>query len=104
MRFFEFVDPTTTRLAVLSDHLKSLVDDGEIQDDWTADDLIEFLRDNGFTTGKPDIYDIAKKSALNSVLTINNDMVQFKGHNDQAEADPSQSQKVVQQMAKDAMK
>ena len=57
MRFFEFADPTTTRLAVLSDHLKSMVSNGVIQGDWTTDDLLSFLKDNGFTTGKPDIFD-----------------------------------------------
>ena len=84
-----------------------MVSNGVIQGDWTTDDLLSFLKDNGFTTGKPDIFDIAKKSALSSVLTIDGDNVKFKGaggNTTSTDTDPSQSQKVVQQMAKQAMK
>ena len=46
MRLWEFVgkDPTIVTLAMLSDQLESMVDDGEIQGEWTTDDLIEIGR------------------------------------------------------------
>ena len=110
MRLWEFVgkDPTIVTLAMLSDQLESMVDDGEIQDEWTTDDLIEFLAKNDIMLEKPTIYDVVKKSPLNSVLRIdsNTDKVTFNKNDGVVDAnpDPNASQQVVKQMAQKAMK
>lgn len=112
MRLFEFAgkDPIITKLVVLSNQLRTAVDDGEIQGDWTTEQLLDFLHQNGINVDEPDIFDMAKKPPLNKVInSIENDVVSFKGVEsdapDQSQApSPDQSQAVVQQMAKSAMK
>mgnify|MGYP003350898641 CR=1 FL=1 len=110
MRLYEFAgkDPIVTKLVVLSDQLKSAVGSGEIQGEWTTDDLIEFLAKNDIMLEKPTIYDVVKKSPLNSVLRIdsNTDKVTFNKNDGVVDAnpDPNASQQVVKQMAQKAMK
>lgn len=109
MRLYEFAgkDPIITKLVVLSDQLKSDVDSGKIQGEWTTEQLLDFLSSNNVNVGEPDIYDMVKKPPLNKVISsIDNDVVTFKGQEqpDLPVPDQSQSQAVVQQMAKSAMK
>lgn len=109
MRLFEFAgnDPIITKLVVLSDQLKSAVNSGEIQGEWTTEQLLNFLSANGVNVDEPDIFDMVKKPPLSKVISsINNDVVTFKGQEqpDLPTPDQSQSQNVVKQMAKSAMK
>jgi hypothetical protein len=109
MRLYEFAgtDPIITKLVVLSDQLKSAVDSGEIQGEWTTEQLLNFLSANGVNVDEPDIFDMVKKPPLSKVISnINNDVVTFKGNEqpDLPQPDQNQSQQVVQQMAKSAMK
>jgi hypothetical protein len=109
MRLFEFAgkDPIITKLVVLSDQLKSAVDNGEIQGEWTTEQLLDFLATNDVNVDTPDIYDMVKKPPLSKVISnINNDVVTFKGQEqpDLPTPDQNQSQEVVKQMAKSAMK
>jgi hypothetical protein len=109
MRLFEFAgkDPIITKLVVLSDQLKSAVDNGEIQGEWTTEQLLDFLSTNDVNVDTPDIYDMVKKPPLSKVISnINNDIVTFKGQEqpDLPTPNQDQSQAVVKQMAKNAMK
>lgn len=109
MRLYEFAgnDPIITKLVVLSDQLKSQLDNGEIQGEWTTDDLLDYLAKNEINVDTPDIYDMVKKPPLSKVISnINNDIVTFKGQDqpDLPTPDKNQSQEVVKQMAKSAMK
>lgn len=111
MRLYEFAgkDPIIVKLIVLSDQLKSAVENGEIQGDWTTEQLLDFLSANGINVDEPDIYDMVKKPPLNKAISaIDNDVVTFKGHEQTSDAnqeqDQEQDQKIVQQMAQRAMK
>lgn len=109
MRLFEFAgkDPIVMKLVVLTDQLRSAVDSGEIEGEWTVEQLLNFLSANHVNVDEPDIYDMVKKPPLSKVISnINNDIVTFKGQ-EQPELptpDQNQSQQVVKQMAKSAMK
>lgn len=109
MRLFEFAgkDPIITKLVVLSDQLKSAVDSGKIKGEWTTEQLLNFLSANGVNVDEPDIYDMIKKPPLSKIISsIDNDVVTFKGQEqpDLPTSNKNQSQQVVKQMAKSAMK
>jgi len=112
MRLYEFAgkDPIVTKLVVLTNQLKTAVENGEIQGDWTTEQLLDFLHSNGINVDEPDIFDMAKSPPLSKIInSIENDVVSFKGLEQQAAAgEPpetaDQSQQIVQQMAKSAMK
>lgn len=109
MRLYEFADkdPIITKLVVLSDQLKTAVDNGDITDQWTTEQLLNYLSSNGINVGEPDIFDMVKKPPLSRVISnISNDVVTFKGQEQPnlPVPDQSQSQQVVKQMAKSAMK
>lgn len=110
MRLYEFSgdDPIFSKLVVLSNQLKSDVESGKIEGEWTTEQLLDYLSSNGINVGEPDIFDMAKKPPLSKAISsIDNDVVTFKGQ-EQPEVDGAQdqqqSQQVVQQMAKSAMK
>lgn len=109
MRLYEFAgqDPIIMKLVVLSDQLKQAVNSGEIEDQWTTEQLINFLSANGVNVDEPDIFDMVKKPPLNKIISsIDNDVVTFKGQEQQdlPVPDQNQSQQVVKQMAQNAMK
>ena len=109
MRLFEFAgkDPIITKLVVLTNQLKSAIDSKEIQGEWTLEQLLNFLAANHINVDEPDIYDMVKKPPLSKVISnIENDVVTFKEleQPDLPTPDQNQSQEVVQQMAKNAMK
>lgn len=109
MRLFEFAgkDPIITKLVVLTNQLRSALDTKEIQNEWTLEQLLNFLAANQVYVDEPDIYDMVKKPPLSKVISnIENDVVKFKGL-EQPELptpDQNQSQEVVKQMAQNAMK
>jgi hypothetical protein len=95
------------KLVVLTDQLKSAVDSGEIEGEWTTEQLLNFLSANGVNVDEPDIFDMVKKPPLNKAISsINNDVVTFKGQEqpDLPEPDQNQSANVVKQMAQNALK
>ena len=116
MRLYEFAgqDPIVVKLVVLADQMKDAVENGEITGDWTTEQLLDYLSANGINVGEPDIFDMVKKPPLNKAISsIDNDVVKFKGmEDDTGITDASatdaqsqdQSQKIVQQMAKSALK
>ena len=109
MRLFEFAgkDPIIMKLVVLTDQLKDALDSGEINGEWTTEQLLNFLSANGVNVDEPDIFDMVKKPPLSRVISsIDNDVVTFKGQEEQdlPEPDKDQSRDVVKKMASSAMK
>jgi hypothetical protein len=108
MRLFELAgpDPLTVRLISVISQLKGDMETGEAKTDWTADELLAHLADNDISLDKNDLYDMIKNPPLNKFISnIQGDQVIFKGQeSDTGSPDQQQDQRVVQQMAHDAMK
>jgi hypothetical protein len=106
MRLYEFADsPLLVRLVATTSQLKSEIDSGKAQSDWTVPELLQYYRDNDIVIDKSDLYTMIKKPPLNqSIENIQGDKVIFKGQTPEQEAGPDENQKIVQQMAKNATK
>jgi hypothetical protein len=100
-------DPLTIRLIAVLSQLKSNIENGREKSDWTADELIQYLDDSGVILDKSNLFDMVKTPPLNNIITnIQGDSVIFKGQQELATgtSDETQDQKVVDQMAHNAMK
>lgn len=99
-------DPLLVRLLATTNQLKADIDAGVEKAEWTVDELLAYLRDNGLVIDKSLLYDIIKKPPLNkSISNIEGDHVIFKGQeSSEEEPDEDESQKVVKQMAQHATK
>jgi hypothetical protein len=107
MLLYEFdSDPLTVKLVTVMNQLKSDVDSGKIQDNWNVDQLLDYLQNYDIALDKLDLYNMIKNPPLNKVISnIQGDRVIFKGQSgDEPSGDETENQKVVQQMASDAMK
>jgi hypothetical protein len=106
MRLFEFAgSPLLVKLVATTSQLKSEIDSGKAQSDWTVPELLQYYRDNDIVIDKSDLYTMIKKPPLNqSIENIQGDKVIFKGQTPEQEAGPDENQKIVQQMAKNATK
>jgi len=105
MRLYEFDgSPLLVRLVATTSQLKSEIDSGEVHSDWTVPELLQYYRDNGIVIDKSDLYDMITKAPLNkSIANIQGDNVIFKGKEPAPEAEPDENQKIVAQMAQNAM-
>ena len=105
MRLYEFEDPLAVRLVAIMSQLTSDIDSGKEKPDWTVQELLNYFKNNNIIVDKSDLYDMVKNPPLNKTITnIQGDRVIFKGQSSGEEPDESESQKVVQQMAKSALK
>ena len=109
MLLYEFAgpDPLRVKLIAVSNQLKGEIEQGQQPKDWKVDDLLTFFRKNDIIVAKSDLYDMIKNPPLNQVIAnIKGDDVIFKGQGSEldVDADQSESDKVVDQMAKKAMK
>ena len=108
MRLFEFASsPLLVRLVATTSQLKSEIDSGKMHSDWTVPELLQYYRDNDIVIDKSDLYNMIKRPPLNqSIENIQGDNVIFKGQATEPTQDsgPDENQKIVQQMAQDAMK
>ena len=108
MRLFELAgpDPLTVRLIAVISQLKGDMETGEVKTDWSADELLDHLANNDIVLDKSDLFDMIKNPPLNKFISnIQGDQVIFKGQESETGSpDQQQDQKVVQQMAKSAMK
>ena len=108
MRLFEFASsPLLVRLVATTSQLKSEIDSGKTHSDWTVPELLQYYRDNDIIIDKSDLYNMIKRPPLNqSIENIQGDDVIFKGQATEPQQDsgPDENQKIVQQMAQDAMK
>ena len=108
MRLFELAgpDPLTVRLISVISQLKGDMENGAAKTTWTADELLDHLQDNDISLDKSDLYDMIKQPPLNKFITnIQGDNVVFNGQQEAvgAQDDETENQKVVNQMAQNAM-
>jgi FMN-dependent NADH-azoreductase len=106
MRLFEFTDsPLVVGLVASTNQLKHEIDSGKARPDWTVAELLNYYKDNDIIIDKSDLYNMIKQPPLNKYITnIQGDNVVFKGQSEPGEQKPDEKKKVVQQMAKKAMK
>ena len=113
MRLFEFVtDPQLVRLVAATDQLKSALDNGEITQNITTQELKDFFKnvtDGQLVLSNSDLYGLIKARPLNSIISnIQGDEVVFKGLTPTQKTNPppppEQSKEVVDKMAQNAMK
>lgn len=106
MFLFELENPDVVKFAAIVSQLKGGIDNNTVDSNWTTDMLIDYFQQNGINLDITDLYDMIKNSPMNSLVSnIQGNKVIFKGKGDVAtDGGPSQSQKVVQQMAQSAMK
>ena len=106
MRLYEFAgNPLSVRLVASTSQLKSDIDSGKLHSDWTVPELLQYYRDNDIIIDKSDLYNMIQQQPLNKFIdNIQGDKVIFKGQTPEQEAGPDENQKIVQQMAQNAMK
>ena len=107
MRLFEFDNNSVTsaKIVALTNQLKQDLDSGEIDLNFSTDDLLDYFRQYDVILDRDDLYNMVKVPPLKDVVTnIQGDKVVFKGQNAPGEAPKDENQKVVSQMAKHALK
>jgi hypothetical protein len=105
MRLYEFEDPLRVKLVALASQLEADAKDDNFQTVVTTDDLIGYFRDNGLVLDKSDIYNMVKNPPLNNIIdNIKDDQVIFKGQQVDQEDSPDEQEKIVKQMAHQALK
>jgi len=106
MRLFEFdTSPLLVGLVATTSQLTSEINAGKVKPNWTVPELLQYYRDNDIIIDKSDLYNMIKNPPLNKYITnIQGDSIVFKGQTEGGEQAPDESKKVVQQMAKQAMK
>lgn len=106
MFLFELEDPEVVKFAAVVSQLKSEIDDARIDtNNYTKDDLLDYFANNDIHLDITDVYDMLQQPPLDTLVkNIQGNKVIFVGQDDATEnPDQSQSQQVVQQMAKSAM-
>lgn len=106
MRLFEFdASPLVVSLVASTNQLMHEIESGKTKPDWTVAELLQYYRDNDIIIDKSDLYNMIKQPPLNKFITnIQGENVIFKGQSEPGEQAPDENKKVVQQMAKKAMK
>ena len=106
MRLYEFANPIVTRLVAISDQLKTDLDQKEVGEEMTTDQLLDYLASYDIVVDKQDLYNMIKKPPLSNVISnIQGDSLVFKGHEASGGAEPTgDSEKVVAKMANKANK
>lgn len=106
MRLFELdtQNALATKIRVAIDQLKTDLEKGKVQPNWTLDKLLKYFEDYDVILDPTDIYNMVKQEPLKSVVTnIQGDQVVFKGQATSSEVPQDQSQEVVAKMAQAAM-
>ena len=105
MRLYEFEDPLRVKLVALASQLEADARDDNFETVVTTDDLIGYFRDNGLVLDKSDIYNMVKNPPLNNIIdNIKDDQVIFKGQQVDQEDSSDEQEKIVKQMAHQALK
>ena len=98
-------EPLLVKLVAVSGQLKSEIDQGKQKQDWTVGELLSYYKANGLIIDRSDLFDLIKNPPLDKLISnIKGNLVIFKGQKDDETMPQDDSQKVVKQMAKDAMK
>jgi hypothetical protein len=108
MRLFEFDDSgISVQIAIIADELKTALDNGELPDTISTDELISRFEEGGVPVDKEQLANLIQVPPLSDVIdNMNFEEVTFKGSSadDMDFEDESDQEKVVAQMAKKAMK
>lgn len=109
MRLYEFVDdPRLIKLIAATDQLRTMLQQGEIKENWTLDQLLNYFRKFDLVLSPNDIYDMLQVKPLKNVISnVQGKEVIFKGLEPKEPIEappPEQSKEVVAKMAKKAMK
>jgi hypothetical protein len=112
MRLYEFDNPLRASLVAVVDRLVAEIEDGSERKDWTVDEFISYLKDNGIDElDESYLFDLIKnkKPPLSTYISnIKQHNIVWKGINHTASADdyeePENNEKIVKNMAKKAMK
>lgn len=108
MRLFELAEnPLITKLVVVSDQLKNDLDKGEILPNMSTEDFLKYLQEYDITVDVNDLYNMVKKPPLNKLISnIKGGEMVFKGSSSESEPqqDKDETEKIVQKMAKSALK
>ena len=107
MRLYEFDEnsATVSKIVALTNQLEQDLEDGEIPTEYSLDDLIDYFREYDVILDAEDLFNMIKQPPLNALIqNIQGDKVVFKGQSTTATPPEDENQKVVSQMAKNAMK
>jgi hypothetical protein len=108
MRLFEFSNnEISVQIAIIADELKTALDNKELPDTISTDDLIMRFKKGGVPIDKEQLANLVQVPPLSDVIdNMNFEEVTFKGSSsDNMDLeDESDQEKVVAQMAKKAMK
>lgn len=105
MFIFELDDPEINKLVAITDQLKDELESGQIAGEWNVDQLLNYFNDYDIIVDVTDLYDMIKKPPLNKVIAnIQGDKVVWKGSETVPGQVTDKNEKVVQQMAKHALK
>lgn len=103
MRLYEFVDPIIPKLIAVSDQLKTDLTQDQSKTDMSVDQFLEYLQKYDINIDQSDLYNMIKKAPLKNIIdNIQGDNIVFKGFAE-PEMPDDQQEKVVQQMAKNAV-
>ena len=109
MFLFEFDSDSAliSKIVALTNQLKQDLDDGEPEEDFTVDQLLDYFQKYDVILDVHDLYNMIKVPPMKGLIkNIKGDKVIFKGHDDemQTSRDANNSKRTVSQMAKRAMK
>ena len=105
MLLWEFENNLVTKIVTVVDQLKSELDNGKIQGNWTLDQLLNYFQDYDIILDPQDLYNMIKKDPMKKVIAnIQGDEVIFKNSDlaNNPETPTDQNEKVVKQMAQRA--
>lgn len=100
-------DPLLVKLVAVVSQLKGNIDTRKAKNNWTVDELLDYLKSNDVILDKDDLYDMIKNPPMNNIISnIQGDNVVFKGHGDSesaGEPDEEKKKAMVKAMAKHAL-
>lgn len=110
MLIFEFAghgaDPLLVKLVAVVSQLKSRIDNRREKNNWTVDELLDYLKANEIILDQDDLRNMIQNPPLNNVIAnIKGDEVIFKGHDSVSDddMDPEKNKETVKAMAKHAL-
>lgn len=106
MLIYELDDPQTNKLVTIVDKLKTDLDNGKLTGQWTVDQLLNHLQKYDIVDiDVTDLYDMIKKPPMNKLISnIQGDKIVWKGTETVPGEVTDKNEKVVKQMAKNALK
>lgn len=106
MRLFELDDQNAlaTKIVAAADQLKFDLENGNVEPNWSLDQLLKYFQNYGVILDPTDLYNMIKQRPLKDVITnIQGDKVVFKGQSNTNQMPKDQSKEVVAKMAQSAM-